>query len=913
MISKLKIALGSLLLLVNTEAFSQVKTLRMEIPSKLGPVTVELHGKVEDQAYLERALIILEEEATQILDYFEYPPTSSIHMIVDSSKTVANGLTRVFPHNHITYYRHPPVGEGHLNTGEEFLRMLVLHEFVHVVHLDQTRDFPKLVRNIFGSVGKIVTSIVPRWFTEGIATWAETRFTKGGRVRLASLRRELNKLYVDPYFCPAIDCIDEPGEYPYGQHSYWVGGDFMNWLEEKKVGTVKCLVHENSMRIPFFLNRSFSACLPDGKNAEDAFLQFRSERRLEVLKQQKELFETQKIAASKKVTLPSDRSFSWQQGSAVIGNHLFAVTQKGDLTRLTKVDLSNSEIEDIRVDERIHFIQPPNNTESNNLIYSASTYHDDDSPRTFYKLENKGQSLDLKGDYLFNYSNKSYRLIVKDKKWQLFEGENVLQELPELFTINTPRLIGDRIYFISYHFDHSSPYQIWSMGLSKSTTLMGHYHSNQPIHLLDQCGNDWFIKKDDQVLKVQFNKNETVTKRANLPDSANIAYMRGDYLSYTQSPNSLIKISQSCQNIEVDNKTASSNKVEDVKFSPLRVSTHKEIDSYPSFRHFLPHYWMIGFVAGTSADGVTATTGLNDPMEKHFLSLTGKYYTELEKKSGDFAYTYKMDWFDLGLAYLDFYSKSYLKNTPDKNKSALASISKSHSLGPFDAAHSLSYSESSLTDILSERETKTTRYMFALNVPRILRDDFLQYAYADVGARFQETRGVEDFWGSDASTILTLRPALPFYINLKASYSKFYKDGLRSGGIFGGGADEFLVAARHSYLGLSYNDAFGNEVWTARAQGEFELTQSYRGWGLFPLFMKRFSLVFGGETLHADFIYLSAEKKFISGNQISNLHAGVRFDMTVFYLAPIEYELLYIKNEFTDPELKGFLKASVSF
>ncbi|GAB4010779.1 MAG: hypothetical protein Fur0010_04080 [Bdellovibrio sp.] len=913
MISKANFTLILAMLLVNVEVFAQVKTLSLKIYSNLGPVSVELHGKVEDQAYLERIAVILEEEARPILDYFEYPPTSTVHMIVDSLKTVANGLTRVFPTNHITYYRQPPLGEGHLISGEEFLRVLVLHEFVHVVHLDQTRDFPGLVRTIFGSVGKIITSIVPRWFSEGIATWAETRFTKGGRMRLSPLRMELNNLYLDPKFCSSIDCLDDPGVYPYGQYAYWIGGDFFTWLEERKEGTVRCLVHQNSGRIPFFLNNSFKECMPDGLNAEDTFLVFRKSRVDAILAEKQKTENLLNQRGFAQFQLDQYKKLSWQQGSLIQDDKLIAMTQEGDLSRLTTFDLTTGKSEDFRANERVSYLQPFENTGAKEVIYSASTYHDDDSPRKFYQKGQK-QSLELvEGDYLFNHMGTSFHLILKDKKWKLMKGEEPVYELPELFTLTNPRKIGDRIYFISYLFDDRAPYQVWSIGFSKDSKLKGHWVSDQPIHFLSQCEDKWLVKIQTRVLQLNFLDKKTNAREVDLGRQAGVSWMRGDYVSFEETPGSIYKIPGGCQNIKFASSAIEGPSVEEVTLVPLRKSNSVEVDSYPSFRHFLPHYWMIGFVAGTSADGITATTGLNDPMEKHYLDLSAKYYTELKKRSADISYTYSMSWFDIGISHLDFYTKSYLKNTPDKNESNLVFVSKDQNLGNFDAAHNLSYSESKISDIFSQRETETTRYSMALSIPRILRDDLLQFAYWDVGGRYQKTLGAKDFFGSDTSFFMTLRPAMPYLLHLKGSYSKFYKDGLASGGIFAGGEDQFLVMTRHSYLGLEYNDAFGNEIWTARLQNEFELTRSYRGWGMFPLFMKKVSYVLGAETLHADNIYLSSKKRFVRGNQISNVHTGLRFDVNLFYLAPVEYELLFVKNEYIETEMKMFLKTSLSF
>ena len=109
----------------------------------------------------------------------------------------------------------------------------MLHELVHIIHMDQTRGVLKGLRTIFGAVGKL-GGITPRWFTEGVATWAETNFTIGGRLRNKVLAMELKYLILRDDFCNSIDCLDEPGEYPHGRNSYWMGAYFLKSLEISK-------------------------------------------------------------------------------------------------------------------------------------------------------------------------------------------------------------------------------------------------------------------------------------------------------------------------------------------------------------------------------------------------------------------------------------------------------------------------------------------------------------------------------------------------------------------------------------------------------------------------------------------------------------------------------------------------------
>lgn len=899
--------------LVMTDAKARVKTFSFSIPSERGEVPVELHGKESDELYLNRIAVILKKEAKPILDYFEYPPTSTIHMIVDSEKTVANGLTAMFPTNHITYYRQPPVGESNLLTGEEFLRELVLHEFTHVVHLDQTRGFPRGFRAVFGSIAKVLTALVPRWFSEGLATWSETQFTQGGRLRYSPLQMELNQLYLDPTFCGSIDCLDAPGRYPYGSHSYWVGSDFLGWLENQKSGTIRCLVIQNSKNIPFFLNSVFRDCTFNGMDAEESFLLFRNHKLATLKNQNLELEAELKKRGYSKSTLPSDRSYVWSQGSVLSDNNLYIMTQQNDLTRLSQIDLKTSDVQENRPSQRMSYLQPKENYQSKDLVYSASTYHDSDEPRSLYSRQEKsGQPIEgVMGDYYFERDSKKYSLLFEKNSWKLKEGETTIWSLPELYHITFPRLINGRLYFITYAFDQESPYQIWSSEFNSSPQWKNHWSSVKPIFFMQQCAGTWLIKNDQKIFRLAFESNQTKSSEVQLPEPQLLSQMKGNYLMYQVSPGNMYQAANSCQDYPVRKST--SVEVKNIIPSIVEQDSTLQVDSYPSLSHYLPHYWILNYVMGTSSDAVSAQTSIEDPMETNSLSLEARYYTKLKLSSADATYTHSFSWFDTGLSHFDRYTQSSLRSTADKNESNLVFLSKEYNAGPFDATHRLSYSQNKVSDFISRRETQVVKLHNSYSIPRVLQDDFLQYGYLDFGGGRQKTKNLKDFWSVDSMIAITVRPAIPFYLHLRGSYARNFKKTLSSGGIFGGGEDSAFIFSRHNFLGIESSDAFGNEIWTYRLQGEYELATSYHGWGLFPLYMKRVNALLGAETLHADFIYLKSKKGFINRSQISNVHGGLRFKMDLFYLAPVDLDVLYVKNEFEDPELKMFLKASFFF
>lgn len=103
------------------------------------------------------------------------------HVVVHTENDESNGFTSVFPWR-MELFVTPPQANI---TGENinWLESLILHEFTHIVHLRKHKGITSLTKPFFGDYNAIWQMITPVWFTEGVATFNETRFGSGGRGR----------------------------------------------------------------------------------------------------------------------------------------------------------------------------------------------------------------------------------------------------------------------------------------------------------------------------------------------------------------------------------------------------------------------------------------------------------------------------------------------------------------------------------------------------------------------------------------------------------------------------------------------------------------------------------------------------------------------------------------------------------
>jgi hypothetical protein len=116
---------------------------------------------------------------SQSLHYF--PPRTQVVIHVRSD--VSNGMVSPLPWRMELFITEPQ--EDWIGSRDAWLRVLITHEFTHVVHLRKKSGFSAFTAPFFGELNTFWQGITPHWFIEGFPTLNETRFTRGGRGRNA--------------------------------------------------------------------------------------------------------------------------------------------------------------------------------------------------------------------------------------------------------------------------------------------------------------------------------------------------------------------------------------------------------------------------------------------------------------------------------------------------------------------------------------------------------------------------------------------------------------------------------------------------------------------------------------------------------------------------------------------------------
>lgn len=165
----------------------------------------------------------------------ETPPKTFIVLadFVDS----LNGYSLNFPYPHFVIFAAPPDSTSELAHLDSWLDSVVLHEYAHTLHLYPATGIWKWVRSLFGT-WVVPNGMMPQHFHEGLATFLETEFSKGGRGRGTPFRMFTRKAVESgdwgSRFAP-LDLLDgAPSFWPLGSSPYYFGYHFYEALWQKK-------------------------------------------------------------------------------------------------------------------------------------------------------------------------------------------------------------------------------------------------------------------------------------------------------------------------------------------------------------------------------------------------------------------------------------------------------------------------------------------------------------------------------------------------------------------------------------------------------------------------------------------------------------------------------------------------------
>lgn len=899
-----------------------LKTIKVDLPSNFGTLQTEIHFDERDLDVAMKVKKIIEKDLIKVINYFQYVPRNTVHFNVDPYLRLTNGNATPFPTNIINLYNFPASNSDHLIVMQDWLRGLVFHEFTHITHLDQTRGYLEVGRKIFGSIAKVPPGITPRWFTEGVAVWSESHLIDGGRLHNPLFRKELLIQFLRKEYCDTIDCLDEPGVYPGGQLAYWAGAHFIEYIEAKKPGAVKCLVYDNAGNVPFFLNDSFKLCT--GDPAQSLFNEFRESL---ITNQPEETAESEAWGVKISNAFGSD---DLQKGIFLDGNTLFKVEKDRKSEALVSYDLK----------------------ENVNMVIAKYSYQISDIAG-ITTVPNADTEQTDQGKFLIVSFNEDPRYRTQNRVWKLINTETLLIEATLPFKNDPSYVIGlGNNRYLTASFINGK----WLIERQKIDMGAKSVSDSEIIHHFGFDVNLTYFKKQGQKIYIRLNRGDLGTALYVSDLTLEKFYKVYESKTYFDFPAmnekfvvvrsetelKLIEFSEDMKKITtsdiakgvMDRVTSSEITDERALVLETRLKTKEmglpeimaylkrnvgkpttteiapanfqdmvstdtlastDAQSFPKFYHMLPHYWFLATGSSENLSSIGAMTTFSDPMNINVLNAVILTYPTESKVGGSLDFIHKFSSVsDLWTANAFFnheYSKTDFNSNIDEKTEMTVGTHYTFLLKRWTLIPGVFVASTKTNDFNSNRKVESigTNAIVTYNAESF--DDTFQSLMFQTKFQNDNPNIGDNYLNTQSRLAVEARFHERFEGGIKSSYGRLVKSGFSSGVLYGGGSTDISNVRWHEFYGIPYSNAYGNEIFTFRTYVDWNFWYIYRGKGFFPVFLKEAHLVIGRELMSADRIWLGGTR--YDNKTVHSFFIGPVLKTNLFYYVPTDIEVIF--------------------
>ena len=918
------------------------RTVVGKVPLRYGVLSFQVHGRASELHTMNVVRDILQQDAgvRELLNYFRYLPERDIHFFVRADTRQFNGFAGLFPHNTVGLYDFPPLHRGELSGSNQWFKLLVLHELAHILHGDQAGGVFAVLRDIFGTIIR-PGALVPRWVSEGVAVWAESRFTSFGRLRSTLLRRELYRQLQSsaegrPGSCHDMGCLDAPGRYPFGAYPYWVGGFFMDYLERENPGTIRCFVERNSSLFPFFFNWAFRDC-SGGRSAEHLFAQFR----VKFLQHYEDEFyvalgaedeggeggdreETE--IGSREVLLPHGEQISWFSGSALLGSTLYYVYWWKREQFVAAYDLATRALQSWAVEGHIERLSRRGHT------IQLETYmgQDERGGRRSYRLRD-GQFVPLtpgpmrpgqRPEHEFHTEGGgevSFRY--RSWQWTLSNGRGKSRRLPPGHWIFHPEIHRGKIYF----------------KLARERDGLGEVVELHPATLQmrvlyrPQSGNTFFAGScGGRTYLIDGTHRHTRLVQLGDGGAARSSPQIDRTILALFSPRGVFALEKggphfypgSCRRYlrEVRGKgkakvKAGENGPRAVALSPdIRYQKAADSRRFPTPGHFVPQYWLFNFSSTgglpmdiindrpeywpssfSGTDGLFSmafVTELADPQGVHSLVPVGRYYFEHRRLHPEISYTYRFRDLFWGARYQSSLVKKALSPQTGTRKWLKFSVGYRFQGYYWAWRPQLIVGKVALDGLIPSSKGQYYGLQQRLSWNKKRRYSLLNdFALGSIVRRNRFETAARPYWSWHGKVELGFNRDELWRIRGNLGHSRLFKRGHSGGQVLGGGVDHGEGNDYHDFHGLEHSALYGNTITSGGVSVYHRLLAPYRQWGTLPWQWQEVGTVLGSDYARSGHVAIAKRER--QDSYAHSVYGGVWAKAKAFYFNQLHLELLY--------------------
>ncbi len=195
----------------------------------------KVHYQQAYQAWATSAANELEIVRDKVLEQQSRSLDKPVDVLVFDPINAANGFA-IPPSNQplMALYATPPQSDTVISNSSGWQQLLVLHEYIHLVHLAQpTRsEWRQKLRDIWG-IYDLSHASMPRWAAEGYATLLESQMTGRGRLHDNYVEALISQFAKEGALPTYGQLGDDSGGFMAGSMAYLVGVRYLQWLEDE--------------------------------------------------------------------------------------------------------------------------------------------------------------------------------------------------------------------------------------------------------------------------------------------------------------------------------------------------------------------------------------------------------------------------------------------------------------------------------------------------------------------------------------------------------------------------------------------------------------------------------------------------------------------------------------------------------
>ncbi|MGD8379194.1 MAG: hypothetical protein PVJ40_01600 [Gammaproteobacteria bacterium] len=216
----------------------------------------------DEERIAARALRIAEDVGQRLDRRYHWTPDGPVRIVLANNVEMANGFTLVFPRNLIHIYLTPPTPTDTLQRFDDWLRLVITHEYTHVIQLDMTHGLPETLRGIFGrNMLLFPGQFQPALLQEGLAVYEESNPAAGiGRLGSPMFDMQMRGEVTGGLKPWNEVAMDGDSHWPDGNIPYLYGSYFYQFVSEQAGdGTLPQLVNNYSYNfVPFLVSHNLS-------------------------------------------------------------------------------------------------------------------------------------------------------------------------------------------------------------------------------------------------------------------------------------------------------------------------------------------------------------------------------------------------------------------------------------------------------------------------------------------------------------------------------------------------------------------------------------------------------------------------------------------------------------------------------